>query len=76
MDGVFLFGKQGSGGELLVSDPLGYGGAVTHATSFGKKLEWNNIDSYRGKSSLLMQTLYLEDRDRGRGKNRNEINKE
>ena len=24
--------------------------------------------SYRGKGSLLMQTLYLEDRDRGRGK--------
>jgi hypothetical protein len=44
--------------------------------SFGKKLEWNNIDSYRGKGYLLMQTLYLEDRDRGRGKNRNEINKE
>ncbi|KAF8650027.1 hypothetical protein HU200_064086 [Digitaria exilis] len=44
--------------------------------SFRKKLEWNNIDSYRGKSSLLTQTLYLEDRDRGRGKNRNEINKE
>jgi hypothetical protein len=37
---------------------------------------WNNIDSYRGKSSLLMQTLYLEDRDRGRVKNLNEINKD
>jgi hypothetical protein len=37
---------------------------------------WNNIDSYRGKGSLLMQTLYLEDRDRGRGENKNEINKE
>jgi hypothetical protein len=36
--------------------------------SVGKKLEWNNMDSYRGKGSLLMQTLYLEDRDRGRGK--------
>jgi hypothetical protein len=31
------------------------------------KLEWNNIDSYRGKSSPLMPMMYLEDRDRGRG---------
>jgi hypothetical protein len=37
----------------------------------GKKLEWNNIDSYRRKGSLLIQTLYLW--DRGRRKNRNEI---
>lgn len=29
---------------------------------------WNNIDSYRRKGSLLIQTLYLWDRDRGRGK--------
>nr|UHA78703.1 photochlorophyllide reductase subunit B [Lycium barbarum] len=34
----------------------------------GKDLEWNNIDSYRRKGSLLIQTLYLWDRDRGRGK--------
>jgi len=39
----------------------------------GKKLECNNIDSYRRKGSLLIQTLYLWDRDRGRRKNRNEI---
>jgi hypothetical protein len=31
---------------------------------------------YRGKGSLLMQMMYLEDRDIGRGKNQNEINKE
>jgi len=38
----------------------------------GKELKWNNIDSYRyrRKGSLLIQTLYLWDRDRGRGKNR------
>jgi len=38
----------------------------------GKELEWNNIDSYRyrRKSSLLIQMLYLWDRDRERGKNR------
>jgi hypothetical protein len=36
----------------------------------GKELEWNKIDSYRRKGSLLIQTLYLWDRDRGRGKNR------
>ncbi|KAJ7942116.1 30S ribosomal protein S12, chloroplastic [Quillaja saponaria] len=37
----------------------------------GKELEWNNIDSYRyrRKGSLLIQTLYLRDRDRERGKN-------
>lgn len=34
----------------------------------GKELECNNIDSYRRKGSLLIQTLYLWDRDRGRGK--------
>lgn len=33
-----------------------------------KELEWNKIDSYRRKGSLLI--LYLWDRDRGRGKNR------
>jgi len=35
-------------------------------------LECNNIDSsrYRRKGSLLIQTLYLRDRDRERGKNR------
>jgi len=27
----------------------------------GKDLEWNNIDSYRRKGSLLIQTLYLWD---------------
>ena len=38
----------------------------------GKELECNNIDSYRyrRKGSLLIQTLYLRDRDRERGKNR------
>lgn len=37
----------------------------------GKELEWNNIDSYRyrRKGSLLIQRLYLWDRDRERGKN-------
>ncbi|XVF84742.1 hypothetical protein PTKIN_Ptkin17bG0062800 [Pterospermum kingtungense] len=36
-----------------------------------KELECNNIDSYRyrGKGSLLIQMLYLLDRDRERGKN-------
>jgi len=34
----------------------------------GKELECNNIDSYRRKGSLLIQTLYLWNRDRGRGK--------
>lgn len=34
----------------------------------GKELAWDNIDSYRRKGSLLIQTLYLW--DRGRGKNR------
>ena len=33
-----------------------------------KELECNNIDSYRRKGSLWIQTLYLWDRDRGRGK--------
>ena len=38
----------------------------------GKELECNNIDSsrYRRKGSLLIQTLYLRDRDRERRKNR------
>ena len=38
----------------------------------GKELECNNIDlyRYRRKGSLLIQTLYLRDRDRERGKNR------
>jgi len=38
----------------------------------GKELEWNNIYSYRyrRKGSLLIQTLYLRDRDRERGKKR------
>jgi hypothetical protein len=34
----------------------------------GKELEWKNIDSYRRKGSLLIQTPYLSHRDRGRGK--------
>ena len=38
----------------------------------GEELECNNIDSYKykRKGSLLIQTLYLWDRDRGREKNR------
>ena len=32
-----------------------------------REVEWNNIDSYRRKGSVLIQTLYLWDRERGRG---------
>ena len=41
----------------------------------GKELECNNIDSYRyrRKGSLLIQTLYLRDRDRERGKKKPKI---